>query len=174
MSDLTTQRSPIKSNCYCLPRLILGHCSIMLPRPRTLLSARFLQPPHPPPLPPSCLNLLLSALSNTEQAEKPPVQEQLTRPVALGEGCPWLFVVGLRVWSYLQVERNLISGPATSAQWGRVASKKKIFKVQHKMKDRLSCRNTSDCEFPVSSQLLLSYTQVRVVSGGWFRLISLF
>lgn len=38
MSDLTAQHCPIKSNCYCLPCLILGHSFVKLVS-KTLLSA---------------------------------------------------------------------------------------------------------------------------------------
>lgn len=78
-----------------LPRLILGHCLVMLACPTTGLSTRFLQRPccltHSlPPLPPACLFHLMSDSANPDQAEKPPNQKlprNLSRSVVYGEGC---------------------------------------------------------------------------------------
>lgn len=129
MSDLTTQHHPIKSNCYCPLRLILGHCFVMLACSRTLpfckappASHSLSLLPHPsvsfsfrpPCLAKSRLRLLQPTPPSKNCTNK--VSNVLSRLVIVGEGCPWGFVVEPRVWSHLQVKRNLITGQAYSAQ----------------------------------------------------------
>lgn len=58
MSDLTRQHRPIKSNCYCPPRLILVHCFVMQVLAGTPLNCEGSpEPSHvkpPPPKSPVC------------------------------------------------------------------------------------------------------------------------